>query len=228
MKAKKIFENIDFERGKDPKKSMGIGMSPEQIYNADTISGTYDKDQTYFDHEVLKNMEKCGDSMVGKDGNEFNSINYMMKNYGNPYRFIKYEDKVYPIPNKNPYKIRESYNFERGKNIKEQLFPWKPGKVLISSTSNDKTFNIWMYSGKEGQYNEIWDIGKIRKKPTGWVFFKRIDFDKYLYDSDDLRYMKMDFLNPEEKDFMSKETNYLNHCKTFIKIRTGEDINIEL
>jgi len=71
-------------------------------------------------------------------------------------------------------------------------------------------------------------LAESEKKDSGWVFLKNSDFDMYLYDSDDIRYMKMDFLNSEEKDFFKKETNYLNNCKTFIQIRTGKNIIIKL
>ncbi|MCK9544390.1 MAG: hypothetical protein M0R03_20415 [Novosphingobium sp.] len=59
--------------------------------------------------------------------------------------------------------LNESQSFERGKDIREVILPWNPGKLLISKNSFN-LFNIWMYSGKEGIYNEMWDIGRIRKK----------------------------------------------------------------
>lgn len=31
MKAQRVYENIEFERGKDPKKAMGLGIKPEDI-----------------------------------------------------------------------------------------------------------------------------------------------------------------------------------------------------
>lgn len=32
MKAKRVYESVDFQRGKDPKDAIGIGLSPEQKF----------------------------------------------------------------------------------------------------------------------------------------------------------------------------------------------------
>lgn len=44
MRAKKIYENIDFERGKDPKSAMGIGLSDYLVYDVQTED---DEEESY-------------------------------------------------------------------------------------------------------------------------------------------------------------------------------------
>ncbi|MCK9544391.1 MAG: hypothetical protein M0R03_20420 [Novosphingobium sp.] len=125
MRAKKVFENIDFERGQDPKSSMKIGIESINLERAqDSITGSYfwKTKLGKFWFSVNKNSKnifrKKGDlSIKFKDQSYFIPAKKLKNNIylEEAERFIKeliikFEDKVY-----------ESLDFERGKDPKHSM-----------------------------------------------------------------------------------------------------------
>jgi hypothetical protein len=105
MIAKKVFENINFERGKDPKSSMNVGRFRDEITL--TIHGIVSertKDPITSEYDVRKYFQNLENGF-------FPSNIMMMENYpGQPtayyfpedlldlgYKNVRYLDKIYKI-----------------------------------------------------------------------------------------------------------------------------------
>ena len=95
MKAKFVYENINFERGQDPKKAMDIGVNPIEIVSPISTHPVYGNQLSDSDkiHDHFKNFES------------WNWWNYYDKN-GKVYspedlmgRWVVFEGELYKIPN---------------------------------------------------------------------------------------------------------------------------------
>ncbi|HPI81922.1 MAG TPA: ankyrin repeat domain-containing protein [Candidatus Paceibacterota bacterium] len=129
-----MLESYRFERGIDPKKALDIGMN---IFQADGL-GFYTKNVGFsFDEEyaelILQKMGSeihgsllYGDVLVNKlippEGVQSYSINYLIRGPGE-YDYVRYKGKLYPIhnPKNRLSSIKESLDFQRGKDPKEAL-----------------------------------------------------------------------------------------------------------
>lgn len=116
MKARKIHENLDFERGKDPKRTLDIGLNPIEIVYAESYIGNRSVPFSRSSRSiisVLKNWSNNDDlynwQFWDKDHHTYLSSDLEGKT-------VRYLGKIYKLGN-----IYESANFERGKTPKEAL-----------------------------------------------------------------------------------------------------------
>ena len=63
MREKKVYENIEFERGKDPKKSLEIGLPGKNLI---AMQGTFSKE---FNQALMKEYD--AQVVITKDSGDF-------------------------------------------------------------------------------------------------------------------------------------------------------------
>jgi hypothetical protein len=118
----KMKESYNFERGKDPKSAMDIGMEPRTFHVG---SVRYNRGSTtYLDKKLAKRVLRGEDTIyqnyfVNAPGHDNTKGFYIeeLQDSKNPYFYIEYDGEIYPVIGK----INESVSFERGKDPKDSL-----------------------------------------------------------------------------------------------------------
>jgi len=133
-KGLRVDEAQNFERGKDPKKAIGLGIPPEKIFNlggakklprgvemspARSAFGRYSDEEV---KELLEDPVGYNNKTQGTiwligagPGYRFFSVDYIIQKQ-KEFEYIEYDDQIYPI---NP--VKESLDFERGEDPKDSL-----------------------------------------------------------------------------------------------------------
>jgi hypothetical protein len=94
MRAKKVYEAVDFQRGQDPKEAMGIGNAEFQLINKlDRLAKKYGFQKVPLDkrdeQDGVINIQKWFNSE-----NECQIILYIDEGWDEGYYWINYEDLV--------------------------------------------------------------------------------------------------------------------------------------
>jgi len=119
-----VNESVNFERGMDPKDSMGVGM---RIFDIDGMGFDSDNGEFTFDQQDTEALlstpglwtrEPYRVLLLTKlnppKGRTSYSLSHLAEGPGK-YDYVRYKDQIYPIPNpKN--RITESVNFKRRKD----------------------------------------------------------------------------------------------------------------
>jgi len=95
IKAKFVYENINFERGQDPKKAMDIGVNPIEIVSPISTHPVYGSQESDSDkiHDHFKNFEAwIYWNYYDKNGKVYSPDNLMGK-------WVSFEGELYKIPN---------------------------------------------------------------------------------------------------------------------------------
>lgn len=122
MRARRVIESIDFERGQDPKSSMDVGTEC-RTFHAGSVR--YNRGSTtYLDPEMAKRVLNGDDTLyheyfISAPGS-FGEKGFYMNDLQDPenrYCYIEYLGEIYPVPGK----LRESVDFERGREPYDAL-----------------------------------------------------------------------------------------------------------
>lgn len=155
-KGLRVDEAQNFERGKDPKKAIGLGIPPEKIFNlggakklprgvemspARSAFGRYSDEEV---KELLEDPVGYNNKTQGTiwligagPGYRFFSVDYIIQKQ-KEFEYIEYDGKLYPI---NP--VKESLDFERGEDPKKSMKIGIRGKVqeFMSFISKEMSWN---------------------------------------------------------------------------------------
>jgi len=118
MKARFVYERLDFERGQDPKVSMGIG----RIVGIKEIKVHYRTDNSYRDQGayVLKDFSNNKFNKYWRDFRFITEDDEWLEAKDVVGYRIRFEDNIYDLID-TELPIKESLDFERGKDPKRAL-----------------------------------------------------------------------------------------------------------
>ena len=188
MKARLISENVNFERGLDPKDSMGIGQGVLKSYFDHKFTGP--KTSMEEAEDIIKQMDiAMRDAMDGED---------------QEYAFVWAEDSLLDIgwyEVHEPLNIIEGVNFERGGNQKTIMkrILGNPGLMKKHRFNSRSPHSMVFIQGLNQKWYEIavWMREPGRGGKKALMFFPERDYEEFQYDPGELE----DFSKWEKNKF---------------------------
>lgn len=142
MKAQYVYENVRFERGKDPKSSMDVGLRSNAIRIKDLLrwSSKFQDVVPMADSQAMTFLEwpERGTRMYATsvilDETDPESGEYRLDSIIRSKRPIIYRNKIFIPDNEfgghyTPHDLNESIRFERGQNPKEAMKIGQSAKI---------------------------------------------------------------------------------------------------
>lgn len=195
MKAKFVHESVKFERGRDPKRVMDIGINPIKLQPVVYTHPVYGSMLTEPEevHAHFGDFESYQNWNYLTLDNEWKSPDDLMGNW------VQVEDKVYKVPNweelsikrTEKEKLKESVKFERGKDPKTAMDIGIEGDIRnrwdqLQNTQGIGSVNLSRVTDSNRLYFRMWanqfpgSEGRIREAMKR-VMVEYIDYDGGLF-----------------------------------------------
>ena len=192
-KKNRITENLEFERGKDPKASMGVGSKAKAIRirdlmrwssKLDDMMPMADKRAMEFLEWPLRSSRMVSTSVILEDEEEFEKrLDGIIRSK----RPIIYRDKIF-IPDKDkngyytghytPHDLNESVSFERGKDPKSIL---NIGKERIKKLLHKDILGFNTGWTPQEKHNAAYPLGKRIDEVYILGFAGEIDENEWVF-----------------------------------------------